>query len=744
MHPLSLLLSAAILSVAAVEAAHDSHNLSHSRRGLAVRQRAARLHRGEPRALGDDDDDGGLLGGLASGLADSLSKLADGLSESSQSVSLIEPTSTSLPNSEESGSAAPDSSKSASVPQDSSPAENSSAPAENSSAPPENSSAPPENSAPTENSSAPESTSTTTTDKDILHLSSILSDILDPITNTNTPSAPFSETTAFSASNVISDGVTITPPPPESTGVSASAPVSDPASDPASQPPVSDPPNSDPFSIPPISIPPISIPPISIPLSIPPISLPPISDPPISDPPISLPPISLPPISLPPISEPPVSQSQSASGPVISDPPVSQPPVSDPPVSQPPISDPPVSQPPVSDPPVSQSASVPVSAPPDFPSGPSNPVSVSITTAAPSGTTSAANPGNSDVTVPSDLSFILAESSLAVASQPPTESLSLTDPDQPTTTVSLATTIQTGSAETELPKGLPWRIYPASSVATNPGDDYTFISLLFDGYLDWEFVCTSPVSSTQLFAMMPAVLASALGLSTSQVITYALQVRIPATYTGVQDIDMLQTTYLAYLPSNVVDTLALQLKSKNSAFYHYNGPNADVGLALTSHIVAAFALNSVVDPNSIGGENNAGNNQQSNAKAASAQSKTRQDAIIGVVSTLGVIAVLVLVFLAFRAFRRRAELAHRRLSDPPQMHDVAGARPDGREFDQDSLGGQRRRSFYFAEDSLRGFQGERPADDGAYDSRAPGMMQRRNVMPAAISAPILQQSSMNW
>jgi hypothetical protein len=106
--------------------------------------------------------------------------------------------------------------------------------------------------------------------------------------------------------------------------------------------------------------------------------------------------------------------------------------------------------------------------------------------------------------------------------------------------------------------------------------------------------------------------------------------------------------------------------------------------------------------------------------------------------------VLVLVFLAFRAFKRRAELAHHRLSDPPDMYAV-GARPDGREFDQDSVGGQRRRSFYFAEDSLRGFQGER-VEDAAYDARGSpnGMMQRRNVMPAAISAPILQQSSMNW
>ncbi|KAJ7745973.1 hypothetical protein B0H14DRAFT_3097126 [Mycena olivaceomarginata] len=148
---------------------------------------------------------------------------------------------------------------------------------------------------------------------------------------------------------------------------------------------------------------------------------------------------------------------------------------------------------------------------------------------------------------------------------------------------------------------------------------------------------------------------------------------------------------------------------------------------LAGHVISAFALNSVADPNS-GSSGGGGNNAQDSAQGAAGTSKTRQDAIIGVVTALGAIAVLVLVFLAFRAFKRRAELAHHRLSDPPDMYAVGGG------------------VFYFAEDSLRGFQGER-VEDAAYDARGSpnGMMQRRkNVMPAAISAPILQQSSMNW
>lgn len=236
---------------------------------------------------------------------------------------------------------------------------------------------------------------------------------------------------------------------------------------------------------------------------------------------------------------------------------------------------------------------------------------------------------------------------------------------------------------------------------------------------------------------MPLILATALGTTSDQIKTFALQVRVPTTYQGTSDIHQLQTMYLAYIPQDSINELELQLKSKNSLFY--TGVNNDVATALASHIVSAFALNSVADPDPPG----SGNSQSAASTGAMSQSRTRQDAIIGVVTALGVIAVLVLIFLAVRAFKRRAELAHHRLSDPPNMA-AMGARPDGRDFDQDSVGGQRRRSFYFAEDSLRGFQGERPEDAQYSSSANPNMMQRRNIMPAAISAPILQQSSMNW
>jgi hypothetical protein len=220
----------------------------------------------------------------------------------------------------------------------------------------------------------------------------------------------------------------------------------------------------------------------------------------------------------------------------------------------------------------------------------------------------------------------------------------------------------------------------------------------------------------------------------SEVKTYCLQMYVPSTYQGTEDMNQLGTMWLGFIPSNMVDPLAAQIKATQSAFY--NGVPNSVAQQLASFVNSGFNLNSVPPPDTGNG------NGSSNSSTSS--SRTREDAIIGVVSALGGIALLVLAFLVYRSIKRKRELAHRRLSDPV-AGEIAGARPEGREFDQDSLGGARRRSFYYAEDSLRGFQGQRQ-EEVQYDSRAnvPGMSQRRTVVPAAISAPILRESSMNW
>jgi len=332
----------------------------------------------------------------------------------------------------------------------------------------------------------------------------------------------------------------------------------------------------------------------------------------------------------------------------------------------------------------------------------------------------------------------LTQSSLAVDATTAPDTASFTDPDQATTTFE-PESASPSSVPTlaPLPAGMPARIYSQDQIPpTQDLTGLTLISILFNSALNWPFVVGNPVASSQIFAYFPTVIQTALELPTEQVLTFALQVFVPDTYHSTADAAKLGTIWLGYIPTGQLDALASQIKAQSSPFYK---GTTGIPAELAAKVNPSFPINSVPDPNV---SPTSSGNSSGSSSSSSSDGKIRQNAIIGVVSAFGAIALLVLAFLVFRSYKRRQELAHHRLSDPSQVH---GLRPEGREFDQDSLGGQRRRSFYFAEDSLRGFQGDRP-EEANYDSRVnptTGMSQRR-VVPATISAPILRESSMNW
>ncbi|KAI1789401.1 hypothetical protein LXA43DRAFT_974326 [Ganoderma leucocontextum] len=336
--------------------------------------------------------------------------------------------------------------------------------------------------------------------------------------------------------------------------------------------------------------------------------------------------------------------------------------------------------------------------------------------------------------VNSQFTFV-TDTSLAVASTPTTTSTiasSVTDPDKPTTTFTLAAS-DTSPTQAALPSNLPNQIFPV--VGSHPGDPdltgYSLISLLFDTALNWDFVVHNSNSSSQIFAWMSPILQAALSLTSDQVKTYQLHVYVPDDYTGPNDVSLLQTEFLAWIPENSVDTLAQQLKVTASSFYTALGaPYSD----LASHVVSSFPVMNTDGSDGTG----SGSSGSGAASSASSSSQTRENAIIGVVTSLGVVTLLILAFLVYRAIKQRRELAHRRLSEPHQ-NDYIGAAPDNHEFDRDSVGGQRRRSFYFAADSLRGFA-DHSAGGAAEDPFNPGMRERRPV----IGTPILRDNTMNW
>lgn len=268
-----------------------------------------------------------------------------------------------------------------------------------------------------------------------------------------------------------------------------------------------------------------------------------------------------------------------------------------------------------------------------------------------------------------------------------------------------------------------------------------------------------------------------------QVLTFAMQAFAPADYSG--DISQLSTVYLLYIPSDQVDALQQQLLTQNSPLY---SDQAGIPKQISQQLDATFPVNAVGLDTTIVGTGASSNG--SNSGGADASAASRRDAIIGVCAAFGVILVAVVFWWVYKSWRRRQDKAHRRLThDSAGMHQAGGygattqsaygtvygaapqrsgyAQPhtplytttgapipnpfEDNSYEEDP--DERRRSFFYAEDSLRGYTVPREEDQGitytqvvrAQQGLAPNDGKRRApIQASAISAPILRESSLNW
>lgn len=207
--------------------------------------------------------------------------------------------------------------------------------------------------------------------------------------------------------------------------------------------------------------------------------------------------------------------------------------------------------------------------------------------------------------------------------------------------------------------------------------------------------------------------------------TYALQVQIPDQWKG--DLTALGTVYIAYIPQDQVDPLSSMLRASNSPFYNQPGIKGE----LARLVVSSYSLTSI-NP---GGSSTAttGSTSSTNSKS----DKTRTDAIVGVCAAVGGIAALVGIWWIMRHVQRKQVTKHRRisnLSDPNISNGVYGTQHD-----------DRRTSFFYAEDELRGGYTQ-PA--GTHPPPMEGNVMQQRIRPTVqhtpISAPVLQQNSLNW
>lgn len=271
----------------------------------------------------------------------------------------------------------------------------------------------------------------------------------------------------------------------------------------------------------------------------------------------------------------------------------------------------------------------------------------------------------------------------------------------------------------------------------------TLISLLFEPQLGYEFVLSNEQSQGQIWAFMPQAIGNALAITADQVKALWLKPYAPVGYNG--DPSSLMTIYNAYIPTGSVDNLSHQIESITSQYFTMS---QGVPGQLANFTVPGFPLLYAPDPYS--SSSDGGNTGNTSVNADKAAADKRKDAIIAVCTIIGGIALVVLGWWGYKTYKRRQEGGHRRLRDPLGLDRGYGA-TDNVGFTRErppSVGpdGIRRNSFYFAEDSLRGYRDHvRDMEEEQQMAPSTSMGGRRQVQQGvAISTPILRDNTLDW
>jgi len=125
--------------------------------------------------------------------------------------------------------------------------------------------------------------------------------------------------------------------------------------------------------------------------------------------------------------------------------------------------------------------------------------------------------------------------------------------------------------------------------------------------LNYEFVVANSMSSAQIFSYLPKGIADGLGLDADQVVMHSL---IP--YDTNSQLGYITTLALAYIPTNMVSTLGLDLHIPTAAIY--NDPDSSVN-ALVNYINPAIPITpgSTLSGSSVTGTDSSSSSSSSSA-----------------------------------------------------------------------------------------------------------------------------------
>lgn len=269
----------------------------------------------------------------------------------------------------------------------------------------------------------------------------------------------------------------------------------------------------------------------------------------------------------------------------------------------------------------------------------------------------------------------------------------------------------------------------------------TLIQVGFNYGLNFPFVVSTENSASQIFTYLPQGIAYALGISTDKVVMNALM-----PYDTTKSLNFITTLAQAYIPSNMVNELQLDLHTQMSKAYSnpndpvftlmsminptipiLPGANMDQGYETPSRNPAATATGSTGDGAPIGGD----------SSRSSSVNGTSVGIGLGAVAGAAVYAAA-MVYVARRYRKKRA--SHKRTSSVQATSDMSQRSPA-------TLSGGMGGYFMSGANGARGGTSRQSSygSGGRHSQQSNNSSSNsRSVREQGISAPISHGNSLGW
>jgi hypothetical protein len=261
--------------------------------------------------------------------------------------------------------------------------------------------------------------------------------------------------------------------------------------------------------------------------------------------------------------------------------------------------------------------------------------------------------------------------------------------------------------------------------------DSTLIQIGFLYQLNYPFVVENPVSSAQIYALLPEGLAYGLGLNVSQIVMKSL---VPLNTTA--QLGYITTIALAYIPETMVNTLSLDLHIPSALIYHNPSTNVNALMNYIDPAIPIFPGSTLTGAEATGtGTAEAATSTVPNSSVFNSASQQQSSSVAGKAAAIATgcvgaaAAYGAAMFFIARRYKKRRQ-SHRRSSS------TFGSGPEMMQSGSPALLG--------ANAIMSG--GRTSPGENTYDrnSRGSGTSAGHSARSQQISGPMMAENSLGW